>query len=284
MLKAYYRLTKPGIIYGNAITAIAGFLLASGGIIQPTVFVAMLAGISLVIASACVCNNFIDRDIDRKMSRTRQRALVSGAISSRSALIFAAALFTLGGTALYFYTNLAATLTALTGFFVYVVVYGIAKRRSVYGTEIGSIAGAVPITVGYVAVSGIFDVGALLVFLALVFWQMPHFYAIAMYRTKDYAAASIPVLPLQKGIRVTKLRMFVYIVLFTVATIGLTVAGYTGYMYAVLMGLAGAVWLYVGLKGFDSSDDAVWGKKMFKFSLNILLVYSFLISIDTWLV
>lgn len=175
MIKTYYELTKPGIIFGNAVTTTAGFLLASKGDIDWWLFFATLIGLSLIIASACVFNNYIDREIDQKMTRTKNRALAKGLIPVQRAITFAICLGLIGVAFLDLYTNPLTLLVALTGFFVYVVVYGICKRRSVYGTLVGSIAGGVPPVVGYCAVSNQFDTGALLLFTTVALWQMPHF-------------------------------------------------------------------------------------------------------------
>ncbi len=105
MFKFYYQLTKPGIIYGNALTTVAGFFLAARGTVNPSLLISVVAGSSLVIASACVFNNIVDREIDQKMARTKNRALVIGTISVRNALIFGAILGILGFGILSFYTN-----------------------------------------------------------------------------------------------------------------------------------------------------------------------------------
>lgn len=283
MLRTYYFLTKPGIIRGNAITATAGFLLASKGNINWTLFLAMLGGLSLIVASACVFNNYIDREIDAKMVRTKKRALVSGIVSGQDAILFASILGIAGGVILTLLTNFLALVVAMTGFFFYVVVYGYFKRRTSLGTVIGSISGAVPPVVGYVAVSGSFDSGALIIFLILVFWQMPHFYSIAIYRLKEYRAAGIPVLPLKKGIKATKVQMLLYIAAFIFAVASLTVFDYTGYVYLVVALLLGLAWLWLCLKGFNARDDNKWARGMFKFSLVVITVLSVTISIDSWL-
>ncbi len=204
MIKTYTTLTKPGIIFGNAVTATAGFALASKGHVDFLLFCAMLVGLSLVIGSACVWNNYIDRGMDEKMVRTRNRALVKGVIPVPYALCFAMVLSFFGIGLLALTTNLLTVSIAACGFFIYVVLYGISKYRTSLGTLIGSIAGAVPPVVGYTAVTGCVDLAALLLFLIVVFWQMPHFFAIAMYRLEDYTAASIPVLPVSKGIYTAK--------------------------------------------------------------------------------
>lgn len=280
MIKKYYRLTKPGIIYGNAITTIAGFLMASKWHGNLGLLVAALAGISIVIASACVCNNYIDRDIDDKMERTKNRALVKKLIPVKNALIFASVLGLLGFLILIIYTNPLTTFLAFTGFFFYVVLYSIWKRRSLYGTVVGSVAGAVPPVVGYCAVTNRFDMGALLLFLLLVFWQMPHFYAIAIFRLKEYTAASIPVLPVIQGIRTTKIQMLLYILAFILTTVLLTIFGFTGYVYLAVMVLLGLGWLGLCIKGFNTNNNTRWARKMFIFSLVIIILFSLMIAID----
>ena len=208
MIKDYYTLTKPGIIYGNAITVIAGFFLASSSVLEWRLLPLILIGISLIIASGCVFNNYIDRDIDSLMERTKKRALVVGSIPSLYALVYGAVLGLLGTGVLLFFTNYTTVLVALAGLFVYVVVYSLwLKRTSVHSALIGGISGAIPPVVGYVAVSGTLDIGALLLFSILVLWQMPHSFAIAIYRLGDYQAAHIPVLPVMRGVSITKLQI-----------------------------------------------------------------------------
>ncbi len=278
----YYHLVKPGIVRGNAITAVAGFLLASKSGFHLDIFIAMLVGISLVIASACVINNYIDRKIDAKMERTKKRALVNGTISAQNAIIFASVLGVLGLISLSF-TNLLAITLALIGVLFYVVFYGIAKRKTVHGTLVGSISGAIPISVGYCAASGEFDIGATLLFLVLVFWQMPHFYAIAIYRKKDYAAAGLPVLPIVKGNHNTKVQIVAYIFAFIFATYTLMIFGYTGYTYLLIMALLGVWWLRMAVQGFSTKDDDKWARKVFGFSLITLLAFSIMISVEVFL-
>ncbi|HSX17662.1 MAG TPA: heme o synthase [Patescibacteria group bacterium] len=283
MLKAYYHLTKPGIIYGNSISAIAGFLLAAKGHPDFWLLLAVLAGTSLVIASGCVFNNYIDRGIDVKMARTKKRALVTGEISGRNALGYATLLGLAGFAVLIAWTNWLVVLIGFIALFFYVVLYGIAKRRSVHGTIVGSVSGSAPIVAGYCAVTGRFDTGAALLFLILTVWQMPHFYAIATYRSKDYAAAGLPVLPVKQGVKSAKRYMLGYIVAFIAATLALTVAGITGVVYAVIMLLAGVAWLYKSVQGFSAPDDNKWARKLFGFSLLVLLVFCFTISVDSFL-
>lgn len=274
-------LTKPGIILGNIITTAAGFALASKGHFDFLLFLTTLLGLGFVIASAGVFNNYIDRFMDAKMDRTKNRALVQGVISAQNALTFATLLGLIGLSILTIYTNLLTVFVTLTGFFVYLVLYAFWKYRSFYGTLVGSIAGAVPPVVGYCAVSNRFDSGALLLFAMLVLWQMPHFFAIAIYHLKDYAAASIPVLPIEKGMRTTKIHMVLYIMAFTVSALMLPLFGYTGYIYFGIASLLGIVWLGLCLDGFNSTNETGWGRKMFVYSLIVIMGLCITIPLDT---
>lgn len=240
----------------------------------------MVFGLSFVIASACVFNNYIDRGIDEKMSRTKKRALVTKMISEKNALIYGTILGIVGSSLLLFFTNILTAFIAFVGFFFYLVMYGIWKRRSELGTVVGSISGAVPPVVGYCAVSNHFDLAALLLFAILVFWQMPHFYAIAIFRKEDYAAAAIPVLPLKKGLFHTKIQMFLYVVAFIVSVSLLTVFHYTGYAYLIIVGLVSLVWLGISIRGFRVSDDKRWARSMFFVSILLILVFSFMLSVN----
>lgn len=282
-LKAYYLLAKPGIIYGNAVSTVAGFFLASKHHFSPGLFLVTLLGISLVMASGCVFNNYIDKDIDAVMKRTRNRALVKGTISDRNALVYATVLGLVGTALLGLWANWLTAAIALFGLLVYVVFYGITKRRTVYGTLVGAVAGAVPPVVGYCAVTNHLDLAAWLLFAILVVWQMPHFYAIAIYREEDYGSVSIPVLPVKSGIAITKIHMAVYIALFIITTSLLTVFGYTGITYLVVSLVVGVAWFRLALQGFTTPKDVIWARKLFRFSLIVLVVVCAMLSVNTFL-
>jgi len=280
LFRTYYQLTKPGIIRGNAVPAIAGFFLASRGDVSYWLLLETLLGISLVIASACVYNNYIDREIDRKMARTKNRALVTGAISKRSALAYATVLGLIGFIVLAAYTNWLTVIGGVIGLFFYVVVYGYAKRKSVHGTLVGSISGAMPPVAGYIAVSDHLDAAAITLFLILVFWQMPHFYAIATYRRNDYKAAGLPVLPVVKGIEIAKRDILLYILAFGVAAVSLSFFAHTGPLYFIVaIGLT-LFWFMSGFHGFGANDDNSWARKMFGISLLVMLVLCIFISLS----
>lgn len=267
----YSLLTKPGIILGNVITTAGGFALASKGAFDVWLFLATLLGIILVIASACVFNNYIDRHHDKKMSRTKNRPLVLGLISLKSALVFAVILGLLGAACLFYFTNLLTTALALIGFFVYVILYSFSKYHSVHGTLIGSVAGAIPPVVGYCAVSNQFDLGALILFVMMSLWQMPHFFAIGIFRLEDYKDAFIPILPIKRGIHATKIQMVLYIVAFAIIASLLTLFGYTDTWFLIISTALSLCWLLIGILGFRAKNDKIWARNMFKFSLVVIM-------------
>ncbi len=281
MIKHYFALIKPGIIFGNAVTAAGGFALASKGDVHWELLFAMLLGLSCIIGSACTLNNCMDVEIDAKMSRTQQRPLVKKIISIHQAIFFALLLGSFGSIELAFSTNLLTMNLALSGLFMYVVIYGISKYHTTYGTLIGSIAGAIPPLVGYCAVSNDLNMGALLLFLIIVFWQMPHFYAIAIYRKEDYARAKLPILPLIRGIKRTKIAMLLYTIAFICAALSLTLYGYTGSYYLVAILLFGGTWLALSIKGFWAPNDILWARQMFIFSLILVMTTSIMMSINS---
>lgn len=283
-IKDYYSLTKPGVLYGNVLTTVAGFLLASNGTINWGLFMATVIGMTFVIGSACVINNFLDQDIDSLMERTKTRAIVSGKVSGRGAVIFGTILGILGTLILTLWVNWLVVAIGLAGFVVYVWLYGaLSKRRSVHGTLVGSVSGAMPILAGYCAVNGRIDIGAVLVFAILFFWQMPEFYSIAVYRQKEYKKANVPVISVVKGIAHTKVQILCYTVAFVASTLLLSVFGVTGVTYLVIMALSGVYFVGLGVQGLQAKDDDKWARKMFHVSLNMLLLFSFLIAIEAWL-
>ncbi len=280
MFKRYLLITKPGIIAGNLISVVGGFFLAAHGRLDLPLLLATLAGVSLVIASGCVFNNYIDRDIDCLMERTRNRVLVQGLISPRVSLVYAS-LLGLTGLWLLLGVNSLAALLGVAGFVVYVGLYSLwLKRRSVYGTLVGSLSGATPPVIGYCAVSNEFDAGALILLLIFSLWQMPHSYAIAIFRFKDYQAAAIPVLPVSRGIAVTKDHMLGYIVAFAVAALLLTLVGYAGYHYLGVAAVVSLIWLVMACKGYKVVDDVRWARQLFIFSIVAITCLSVMMSVD----
>jgi protoheme IX farnesyltransferase len=281
VVKNYLLVTKPGIILGNLISAAGGFLLASRGRTDIFLLLSTLTGISLVVASGCVFNNCIDRKSDRKMRRTRNRILARRLIPLKTAIFYAAWLGVTGMALLWATTNPLSAAVVLSGLAIYVGVYSLyLKRSSIYGALIGSLAGAAPPLAGYCAVSNRFDMGAVILLSIFTLWQIPHCYAIAIFRFDDYAAAEIPVLPVKRGILAAKKHIVGYILAFTVATAMLTFFGYTGYGYLAAATILGMAWLCMACSGFRTSDNGLWAKKLIVFSILSIFVLSVIMSID----
>ena len=271
---------KPGIIFGNIITLTGGFFLGSQNPIDFLLLFFTLIGMSLTIAAGCIFNNMIDSDIDRLMERTKYRLLAVGAMTKTKASIYAVIALALGCIVLYIATNPLTLLIAMVGLFFYVVVYSLfLKRRSTLSTVVGGIAGAIPPVVGYCAVTDRFDSGAIIVFLILFFWQLPHFYAIAIYRLSDFSAASIPVLPNKKGVQYTKIAIVVYTAIFTAVSLLPSIFEYTGTAYFVVALGLGVTWFVMGMRGFTVDEPKPWARKMFLFSILLITILSLMMAI-----
>lgn len=281
MLQNYIQLVKPGIIFGNLISALGGFFLASKGSVEFPILICMLLGVSLVIGAGCVFNNCIDRDIDSQMERTQNRAMVLGAVSIPSALSYGILLGVSGISLLYLGANGLTAMLAIIGFIIYVGFYSLYfKRNSVHGTLIGSFSGAMPPVIGYCAVSGQFDSAAWVLFIMFSLWQMPHAFAIAIFRLQDYTSSSIPVLPVKYGLSAAKKQMLIYVPLFTLASLMLTVLGYTGMYYFSAALISGIIWQWLILSNEYHQAPEKWARKQFLLSVIIVLVLSLMMSID----
>lgn len=281
-VQQYISLTKPGVLFGNVLTGAAGFLLAAAHFHRYDVllFITTIAGMTLIIAAACALNNVLDRDIDRIMERTKKRVVASGAVAPAPAAVFAALLGLSGVGILAVWVNWLVVLIGIAGFVVYVWLYGAySKRKSWLGTAVGSVSGAMPILAGYCAVSGRVDAAAIALFMALFFWQFPEFYSIAIYRRKEYAAARIPVITVVKDVRAAKRHILTCSVLFVLSAVALTPLGYAGYVYGFVMAASGAAYAYYAFRGLHVADDSAWARRMFHYSLNLLLLLSFMLAV-----
>lgn len=278
-VREYYRLAKPGIVYGNLLSLFAGYFLAASLYgFNLVALVGVVLGTALVIASGCVYNNYLDRHIDAKMDRTKKRALVENRVSGKNALIYATILGVVGLGMLWALVGLLVMIIGLIGHVWYVCIYGFAKRTTPWSTLIGSVCGATPPVAGYVAITGQLDLAAGILFAILTVWQMPHFYAVAIRREEEYRAGGIPVLAVVKGVHTTKQRVIAYMLLFCLTTPLLSVFGYTGVTYVVLSAALSVYWLTVALRTWNEPNDKKWAGRIFGVSLLVLLLQSALIA------
>lgn len=282
--KSYLRLIKPGITISNTMSGAAGFFLAASIVtFSITAFIGAIFGIAFIIASACVANNVLDRDLDKRMKRTAKRDVATGTISIPRALAFSLVLAIAGFTLLAVWTNPLTVLLGATAFIWYVAIYGIAKRTTAYSTIIGGVAGALPPAAGYTALTGRVDAAAIILFLILFFWQLPHFYAISMFRRDDYKEAGLPVWAVRYGMESTKVQILMSVILYAVVASLLFFYGYVGAIYLVISSALSIYWVYRGVVLYKKVDDVKWARTMFGISLMVLLAMCALIAVGGYL-
>lgn len=280
--KTYYYLTKPGLIYGNLLTVLGGYLY---GAIQHPDFVTLagvIAGSAFVMASGTVLNNIQDRDMDQHMKRTKRRALVTGIITPMQAAIYAAALGIVGLLALAAYTNPLTVLLGGIGLVSYAGIYTYAKPRTVHATLIGTIPGAIPLLAGYTAATNQIDASFWTLFALMFFWQMAHFYAIAMFRMKEYKAAKVPVITVVKGVQATKILMIIFCGGYLLSIISLAKFGYAGMFYLAVMAPLALWWCVIIASGFWTNENEAWARKVFFMSLLLLPALCTTLALNAW--
>ena len=275
-----WQLIKPGIVFGNLIPVVSGFLLAGAQWQDAYRLVQVLLATFCLIASACLLNNYFDRDLDGRMSRTKHRLLASQIIPAWPVFL-AAGVFLLLSIFLLAAFNTTTLLVGGFGYLMYVWVYTVLlKRYSSYQTILGSFAGACPPVIGYCSLSGQIDLTAGLIFLLFAFWQIPHSYAIAIFRRNDYRMADVPVLPIVRGVRYTQQVMMLYWLLYIFAGVLLFATGVTGWLFLGLFGYFGLRWGAIGCRGLSTKDLDAWARQFFVYSIKVMVAVSFAIVID----
>ena len=280
--KDFVHVTKPGIVFDNFITTFGGFWLAAGWNIPWILLVYTLLGTMLIVASGCVLNNYLDRDLDKKMVRTSKRPLSSGRMDPKIGLWYGILLGVGGLTILGVLVNPISALLGLIGLFVYVWIYTVwLKRTSTWGTVVGAISGAMPPVIGYAAVTGTLDVTAAILFGILFLWQPPHFWALGIFRKEDYRAAGFPMLPVVYGNDQTKISILRYVVLLVPVSLLLYLYGNVGIIYLFGSAALGLIWVFMAMAGFRAEDENRWAKRMFIYSVNYLTILFLIIVLDT---
>lgn len=240
--REYYALCKPKVVYLIVFTAFVGMLLASPGMVQPDILILGTLGIGLGAASGAAVNHWVDRRIDALMERTQRRPLPQGQLSSASALTFAIGLGVLSMLILGFYVNVLTAVLTLVSLVGYAVVYTMYLKRSTpHNIVLGGAAGAAPPVLGWSAVTGEVTIEAMLLFLVIFIWTPPHFWALAIRRRKEYAAAGVPMLPVTHGVQFTKLNVLLYTLVLLVVSLLPFFYNMSGFLY-----LAGALALGTG--------------------------------------
>lgn len=241
-------------------------------------FVLTIIGSTLVMAGALVLNNWYDVDIDTVMERTQKRPTVTGNISLKVVLIMGIILTVLGFILLFF-TTLEAVFYAFIGWFTYVVLYTMwTKRRYTLNTVIGSVSGAVTPLIGWAAIESAFHIVPIVLFLIIFIWQMPHTFAIAMKKYKEYKAAGVAMLPVVHGFDITKRQIFIYATSLLPLPFFLATLGTTFLVIATILNIG---WIIVSLRGFFTKHDLKWANVVFLFSVNYLMILFLLMILVT---
>jgi len=274
VLKDFLALIKVGIVNSNAITTFTGLWLAlhfseMRFFANLDIVFLTLIGSSLIIAGSCSLNNYIDRDIDPLMERTKGRPTVTGRVQPAKVAFLGFAFIGIGSV-LLFMTTVTAGIIGLIGVFSYVVLYSMwSKRLYVSNTIVGSISGAVPPLIGWAAVDANLSIMAWVLFLIMFIWQPPHFYALAMRRAEEYRAASIPMLPVVKGFDRTKKSIMLWITALLPLPFLLFDLGIPFLILATALNIG---WLFLGVYARKFKDDIKWAKLMFVYSLQYLTI------------
>ena len=246
-------------------TVIVGMMLSTRAAVPWRVMIFGSLGIGLVAGAAAAINHLVDRRIDAIMARTRRRPLPRGALTGAQVMLFAATLGLAGMWLLLAFTNLLCALLTFASLVGYAVIYSLyLKRATPQNIVIGGAAGAAPPLLGWVAVTGQLDPGALLLFLIILVWTPPHFWALAIHRRDDYARAAIPMLPVTHGVAFTSGRILMYAVLLWVVSLVPFVIGMSGALY-----LVGALLLGGRFVGFAwrLRDDVRLAMPTFRYSI-----------------
>ncbi|MEC0127470.1 heme o synthase [Paenibacillus pabuli] len=284
MLKDMIALTKPGLLRLNVFAVAVGFWVASKWDISWISLLMVLIGSTLVIASACVINNYWDRELDQKMERTKKRIDYINHLKPKFVLGYGLVLGVAGVVLLYFLVNPLSAWMALLGWFAYIVIYTMwLKRSSTWSTSLGGIAGAMPPVIGYCAVTNQIDVGAWLLFALLFLWQPPHFWSLGIRKVEEYRAAGFPLLPVVKGVKRTKFQMIPYVFLLLPSVFLLYYYNYVGLVFLLVSGIGSLIWFVHTLSGLKTQDDEKWAKVNFLISVNYLMVvFIVMVANTTW--
>jgi len=280
----YLALCKPKVVALMLLTSVVGMFLASPGIVPWRVLIIATFGIACAAGSAAVINQLLDRRIDAIMARTKRRPIPQGKVTAKQALIFAAILASIAMLLLSVFINQLTAILTMATLIGYAVVYTVfLKRATPQNIVIGGAAGAAPPLLGWVAVTGHADPMAFLLVLIIFVWTPPHFWALAIYRCKDYAKAGIPMLPVTHGIGFTKLSILLYTILLVAVSVLPFVIGSSGYLYFSAALILGLRFLYWAIRLLRTSEEMV-AMQTFRYSIMYLLLIFIFLLLDHYLI
>ncbi len=264
---AYLEVCKPKIVVTIVFTAVVGMFLAVPGMVPVDILLAGAAGIGLGAAAGAAFNHAVERRVDAIMARTRNRPVVSGVLAPRTVMVFACILAVASAGVLLVWVNWLTAALTLVSTTAYAVVYTVwLKPATPQNIVIGGAAGAMPPVIGWAAVTGAVDPHALLLFLIIFAWTPPHFWALAIHRRSEYAAADVPMLPVTHGVEFTRLQILFYTLLLLVASLLPYVTRMSGVVYLAGAVIFGAGFVYYAL-ALMFRDDSTLPMKTFGYSI-----------------
>ena len=266
-LYQYYQLTKPRVVSLIVFTAVIGMFLALPGWVPVGPLLAGTAGIALVAGAAAVLNCLVEQKIDAVMARTRARPLPMGQLTSSQALAFSVVIGGLGLYILHHWCNPLTMWLTLCTFLGYAVVYTVLlKPATPQNIVIGGASGAMPPVLGWAAVTGSVSHDALILFLIIFAWTPPHFWALALYRRKEYARAGLPMLPVTHGEAFTRLHVLLYTVILVAVTLMPFATRMSGWIYLVSALALGGLFLHYAWRLWRDYSDAL-AQRTFRYSI-----------------
>ena len=267
VLAQFFQLTKPRVVSLIVFTAVIGMFLATPGMVPWQILVPATLGIALAAGAAAAINCLVEQHIDARMARTRGRPTVRGSITSAQTLALAALIGTAGLALLAVYVNPLTMWLTLATFVGYAIVYTvILKPATPQNIVIGGASGAMPPVLGWAAVTGGVSHDALLLFLIIFAWTPPHFWALALYRRKEYANAGVPMLPVTHGERYTRLSVLLYTIILTAVTLLPLATDMAGLIYLLSSATLNSVFLFYAIRLYRNYSD-ILARKTFTYSI-----------------
>ena len=281
-VSAYVALTKPRIIELLLITTLPTMILAKGGMPDVWLMIATLLGGTLAAGGANAINMYVDRDIDKLMHRTAKRPLVTGVIAPRNALIFAITLEVVAFVELWAWVNLLSAVLAVSATLFYVFIYTLwLKRTSKQNIVIGGAAGAMPVLVGWAAVTDSLAWTPIVLFAVIFMWTPPHFWALAFKYKDDYEAAHVPMMPVVATFRRTAIEILVYTVIMVGCTLLLAPVAHLGLLYVVSAALLGAGFIALAIRLWVLATPKA-SMQLFSYSITYLTLLFCIMAVDVF--
>ena len=281
ILRSYYHLCKPNVVFMMLITSLIGSLLATNGSnFNPLLILISLIGIGLCAASAAAINQVVDQKVDANMSRTSERPIPQGEISSSKAISFAIVIGLIGYAILYRYVNALTAYLTIASLIGYAIIYTVfLKRATPQNIVIGGLAGAAPPLLGWSSITGSIDPNALLLVLIIFAWTPPHFWALAIHRKDEYAKENIPMLPVTHGILFTKLQIILYTIIMLLVSLFPYFVMMSGVFYLFSALVLGSIFLWYAFSLYVDDSNSL-AMPTFQYSIYYIFLIFLALLID----